>query len=174
MLEAIDGHRAAARQRRAQAVGAGHVLGPQTALHDAGVRAAAKAVVGVEVEDHAVVVGKGEQEVAAGDLLHQRLEFGQRELAREADLVAPPRKIGTVHNLDARRGGDVQPGLGAAHPAVEDVGWRQPVGRHRRAARPHRPCVGQHALTAWCHVRCLLSRSVGLPQYVAAPRGTDN
>ena len=70
VLQARDGHRAAGGQRRAQAVGAAQRLAPAAAGDDGGaVVAHREAVVGVEVEDHALAVGKGEQEVRTRDLL---------------------------------------------------------------------------------------------------------
>jgi hypothetical protein len=47
-----------------------------------------KAVVGAEVEDHAVRVGEREQEVRAGDLLEQRLELGSASRRTSPMLAA--------------------------------------------------------------------------------------
>ena len=111
---------------------------PDAAGQDAGVGAAhRKAVVGVQVQDHAFLVGKGQQEVGPGNLLRQGFQLSLGQSARHSGAVAAARQVGGVHHRNQRWPGAVQPGLHAAHPAVQDGGGGQAIGRQRVAAGAH-------------------------------------
>ena len=152
MLHAGDGDRLPGCQRRAQAVGATKRLAPAAAGDDASVAAAHReSVVSVEVEDDAVVVGEGQQEVRAGDLLRQRFKLGACQAAHELAAFAPAHQVVVRHDLHRQRRSGVQPTVHAAHPAVQHQrGW-QPVGWQRIAARTHRAGVGQRHLLKCLH-----------------------
>jgi hypothetical protein len=147
VLEPAHRGGAAGAQRGAGAVGAADGLAPVAAHDDARARAAhLEAVVGEEVEDHALGIGEREQEVGAGDLLRQRLELGLREPPHDGGAFAPARELVGLDHLQRRRPGEVEAGLEAAGPAVEDVAGRQAVGRHGAAAGAQDARVGKLTL----------------------------
>jgi hypothetical protein len=132
-----DGHGLPGGQRGAQAVGAGHRLVPVAAGDDAAVVAVAAAVeaaVGLQVQDHAVGVGKGQQVVAAGDLPRQRHQFGLGQAEHGLGAVAAPRQLGGLHHRHAHRRAGVQAVVQAARPAVQHQRGRWRLGGQPGAA----------------------------------------
>jgi hypothetical protein len=101
----------------------------RAAHHEAGVC--------VQIEDHAFVVGKGEQEVRPGNLRGQGLEFGLRQPAHESSTLTALRQVAGQHHRNLHRCIGVQAAAHAAHPAVQDLSRRQAFGRQCVAARPH-------------------------------------
>ena len=113
---AADRHRASRCERGAQAVGAAQRLAPATAGDDLGAGAAHdEAVVGDDVQDHALRIREREQEVGAGDLLRQRLELGLREAAHDGGALAPLREVVRLDHGDRHAGREVHaPSAGSA------------------------------------------------------------
>ena len=169
VLQAGDGNGRACSQRCAQAVGAGHTFGPHAAGQDARIAAAhAEAVVGVEVEDDALLVSKGQQEVAACNLARQGFQLGLGQAPDELRPFAPAGQVGGFHHGHGQRCRRHQARLQAARPAVQDHAGRQAIGRHGHATGPdgagmrQRAVVarGQHGLSPRAGRRQLLSCAV--------------
>ena len=153
VLPARHLHRCAGGQCGAQAVGAGDALAPQTAGQDAGVGTThGEAVVGVEVEDHAFAVSKGQQEVAAGDLARQGFQLGLGQPAHDLAALAAPGQVVRLDHGHRHGGAGGQPDIQATRPAVQDHAGGQPIGRQGHAAGLDGPRVGQRALVGRRHV----------------------
>ncbi|HEY0858299.1 MAG TPA: hypothetical protein VGE16_14645 [Albitalea sp.] len=102
-----------------------------------------EAVVRIKVEDHAVGICERQQEVRSGDLVKQRLEFGQRQSAHPVRLLAAASELRVADDAHAWRQRQVEARLDAAHPAFDDLRGRAKVARGCRTATAHGAVIDQ-------------------------------
>src|SRR5258706_1307518 len=134
-----------------KAVGAANPFLPNGTWTDARcVRSVAEARVGYYVEQQAIRVRKGNQEIGTGDLLMQRVHLSEREATDQRTTLLLLAQDCRADEFGRRRAQRVETERNAAHPAIVDIGrqkfrWRRSalLERHPRifdvpASRHHR------------------------------------
>ena len=138
MFAAMHDDRAFDERHGADAIGAAMRLRPDTAGADGlGVRRIGETLVGDHIEQKAFGRGEGDEEIRAGDLLMQRLHFGQRQTAHEDMLLLLRAQDARRRHLKRRRARGIQTKRNATQPAIVNVDGQE-IGRHGAALTKNR------------------------------------